>query len=92
MDLDLIREAPLTLVTLMEATPTSIQLIRVCDSYTLQPGYFICCDSSPRYRPYVLYTTVGMSSEDQVCGRFNRGYCKHQEDSHCIWIPKNGGG
>ena len=22
--------------------------------------------------------------------RCNRGYCKHQEDSHCIWIPKTG--
>ena len=25
-----------------------------------------------------------------MCSRYNHGYCKHQEDSHCIWIPKTG--
>ena len=48
----------------------------------------LLCDSHPGYHPSVLYTIVGESSEDQVCSGSNHGYCKHQEDSHCIWIPK----
>ena len=39
-DLILTGGVPLTLVTLMEVTPTRIQLIRVCDLYTSQTGYF----------------------------------------------------
>ena len=53
---------------------------------------FSDCDTRPGYHPNALYTIVGDNSGDQMYSRCNRGYCKHQEDSHCIWIPKNGGG
>ena len=43
-------------------------------------------NARPGYHSDALYTVVGEDcSEDQVCRRYNRGDCKHQEDPHCTW-------
>ena len=63
----------------------------VCHSMPYRFITYSLGDYGYGYHPNALYTILEERSEVQVCSRFNRGYCKHQEDSYCIWIPKTGG-